>query len=267
MRLLWLALTLFWATGCAVNVAEMRSARVLRGGEVTLTQGNTVVIPTSSVEQAIETGKTLVEKEDNRYSETEARQLVGTAAAIALASPGYGTFVDGAIGLGRGFELSGRLGNGIYAVGLRKALIADHPWHLTLGIRAAYNGGGTWIPYASWLETAVDPGSVWRFDGSAWLTVGREYGEWGRWWAGARAMVSPYSMEVDASQLGLGSDRTTGTLVYGGGFVGAAVGYRVFFVLAEVQVLKVGGEAELFGETHSLDGWLVAPSWGFQFQF
>ena len=42
-----LSLTLL--SGCAMNLAELRSARVLRPGEMQITQGNNVVVPTSSV--------------------------------------------------------------------------------------------------------------------------------------------------------------------------------------------------------------------------
>ena len=110
-----LALSLL--SGCAMNLAELRTARVLRPGEMQGTQGNNIVIPTSSVVESWNAAQIIADQDRaGMLSEEEALDLVGGATAIALSSPGYGTFLEYAVGLPRRFELSARFGNGIYGL-------------------------------------------------------------------------------------------------------------------------------------------------------
>jgi hypothetical protein len=255
-------------SGCAMNLAELRSARVLRAGEMQVTQGNNVVVPTSSIVESWNTAQLLAEAKDSEdpVTEEQALDLVGGATAIAISSPGYGTFVEYAIGLPRRFEFSARFGNGIYGVGLRKGVSQDQ-WHANLGIRAAYNGGGSWISYANKLNSFVEVGKVRRMDFSATAMVGREWEEWGKFWIGAKAMFSPYKLEIDASQVGLGETSTSSSMRYVGGFIGAGLGFRYMHFNVELSVLYASGDLEVFGREYSMRGLVLAPSWGFQATF
>ena len=262
-----LALSLL--SGCAMNMAELRSARVLRAGEMQITQGNNVVIPTSTLGESWDSAQLILDARDEgaaALSEEDALDLVGGATAIALASPGYGTFIDYAVGLPYRFELSARVGNGIYGVGLRKGVSKDQ-WHANIGVRAAYNGGGSWVSYANRLNSFVDVGKVRRLDLTAHAMVGREWEEWGRLWLGAKAMYSPYTLEIDASAVGLGEASTSSSVQYVGGFIGGGLGFRYVHFSVELSVMYASGALDVFGREYSLRGLVLAPSWGFQATF
>ena len=258
--------TLTLLAGCAMNLAELRSARVLRGGEMQVTSGNNVVVPTSGVAESWRTAVILSEANDQDLTDEEALDLVGGATAIAISSPGYGTYLEYALGLGRGFDFSARIGNGIYGVGFRKG-IDRHPWHANIGVRAAYNGGGSWLSYANKLNSLVDVGKVRRVDLSVTAMAGREWQEWGRFWIGAKAVYSPYSLDIDATAVGLGETSTSSSLKYAGGFVGGGLGFRYVHFMVELSVLYASGELDVFGREYSMKGLVLAPSWGFQLTF
>ncbi|HJN77725.1 MAG TPA: hypothetical protein QGF58_27640 [Myxococcota bacterium] len=208
---------LLWTLGCAINLAEMRSARVLRGGEVHVSQINSVVVPTAGVREAIDPARTLIDEleEDDSLSTEEREVLVGGLSAIALTGPGYGS-------------------------------------------------GGAWFSVLDWANKAVRVSKLRRLDTTASVTVGREFDEWGRLWWGAKTQVSPYVFELDGSDLGIGQERSTGTMTCAGGFVGGAIGWRWVHFGAELTVLHARGSVDAFGSEHDLSGLILAPHWGLQ---
>jgi len=256
--------------GCAINLAEMRSARVLRGGEVHVAQINSVVVPTAGVRAAIDPAKTLIDEvgEDDELSPDEREVLVGGLSAIALTGPGYGTFLDGAVGLGRGWEGGIRVGNGTYALSMRRRLLPwQGPWHGAAGLRWGYSSGGAWFSVLDWANKAVRVSDLKRMDTAATLTFGREFDEWGRVWWGTKAQVSPYVFELDGSRVGLAEERATGTMFYAGGYAGGAIGWRWVHFAFEFSVLHARGSVDAFGTEHDLSGVIVAPHWGLQGTF
>jgi hypothetical protein len=97
--------------------------------------------------------------------------------------------------------------------------------------------------------------------------VGREWEEWGKIWLGAKAMVSPYTLDIDASAVGLGETSTSSSMRYVGGFVGGGLGFRYVHFTVELSVLHASGDLEVFDRDYSLRGLVLAPSWGFQATF
>ncbi|MCP4805006.1 MAG: hypothetical protein GY913_17075 [Proteobacteria bacterium] len=260
--------------GCAINLAEMRGARVLRGGEIEVSEINSVVIPSAAVREAIDPAKELVGQidESDQLTAEEREVLVGGMAAVALSGPGYGTFIDGNIGLGRGFEANARVGNGSYTLGMRKRIPlyragAPGPWHMAVGVRGGLATGGAWLGIFNWANKAIRVSELRRYDLAGTLTVGREFAEWGRVWWGPKVQVSPYSWELDGTLVGLGAETSTGRLLYAGGFAGGSVGYRWIHLAGELTVVHTRGSLEAFGEEHSQQGWIVAPHWGVQVTF
>lgn len=255
--------------GCAINLAEMRGARVLRGGEIELAEINSVVVPSAAVREAIDPAKALVDQLDGSepLTDDERRVLVGGLAAVSLSGPGYGTFLDGNIGLGRGFEANARVGNGSYTLGMRKRIPLYRagdpgPWHMALGVRGGVATGGAWLGIFNWANTAIRVSDLRRYDMSVSLTAGREFGEWGRLWWGPKAQLSPYRWDLDGDLVGLGQETSTGRLMYFGGFAGGAVGYRWIHMAGEISVFRTRGDLEAYGDTYSQKGWIVAPHWG-----
>ena len=131
-----------------------------------------------------------------------------------------------AAGLGYRFDLQARLGNGIYALSLRRGFPLSEKWNLALGARGAYNSGQTFVEYADDVAEWVKLSETRRFDGQLFVQAGPEWGEFARLWFGAKGMVSPLRTDIDATRIGGTRERVEATIYHAGGFVGAAIGYR-----------------------------------------
>jgi hypothetical protein len=250
-----------------MNVSETRPARVLRGGEIQLAEVNDIVIPTRAVGGLIDGAKEAANSADDGLTTEERRTLIGAATAISLTGPGYGAHLDAAAGLGYRFDLQARIGNGIYGLSLRRGFPLSEKWHLALGLRGAYNTGQTFIEYADYVTEWVKLSETRRFDGQAFFQIGPEWGEWGRVWFGGKGMWSPLVTDIDATRIGGTRERVEATVYHAGGFVGAAVGFRWIYFVAELNVLASWGRFRAFDEDFDLSGYVIAPSWGFMGQF
>jgi hypothetical protein len=249
---------------CAANFAEMKSARTLERGEMQVTQANTVVIPTSTIKSAIDPAKVVAERvQGDEIDDADKTTLVGGLVAVSLSSPGYGTYLDYGVGLGRGYDLSARMGNGIYALGVRKSVMQNRPWYGSTGLRAGYNSGGSWVGYLDAFNSVVDVWSLRRWDIQHATSFGVELGEWGRAWWGYKVIYSPYTLTIDATAIGLGKDKTSSAMWSTGGFLGGAIGFKYVHVAGEILVARTTGDLNLYDEDYSLKGWVISPSWGF----
>ncbi len=248
--------------GCAVNLSEARPARVLRGGELQISEVNNVVVPLGALDDAFTSADTLVKAaRDKSLTQSQAQDLAGRAVAIALAGPGYGAHIDVTLGLGYRIDSNFRFGNGIYALSLRRGIDWDK-WHAAIGVRGGYNTGTSVIPYLNDLNSYVEIADTTRWDMQAFAQLGREYREWGRLWFGVKAMHSQFALTVDATAIGLGRTAIDDDLNYFGGNLGFALGYRYVYFVAELSVLTASGAISAFGTERSLAGTTVAPSWG-----
>jgi len=255
------------ASGCAANVSEVRSARVLRGGEMQVSEVNNVVVPTRALADLYSQGKTIAKRADQgALPAAEKQELAVAATAIALTGPGYGVHLDFGIGLGYRFDAQARIGNGIYALSLRRGFDLGL-WDLSLGGRAAYNTGGSVVPYIDSINSLAKVSSMRRFDGQLFVMLGRHYGEWGKIWLGTKAMWSPYELTLDTTKVGGTRETLRDRLDHYGGFAGLALGFRWIHFVAELTVLRSRGDVVVLGATRDLGGWVVAPSWGFQGTF
>ncbi|MEA2699715.1 MAG: hypothetical protein QOI66_3986 [Myxococcales bacterium] len=254
-------------SGCAINVSETRSARVLRGGEMQLAEVNDIVIPTRAVNGVYDAGrKAAAAAGDRMLTQQERRDLTAAAAAIALTGPGYGAHVDLAVGLGYRYDLQARVGSGIYALSLRRGFDVG-TWFAALGLRAAYNSGQTFAAYADDIADWVKISETRRLDGQLFGQLGTEWGEWGKFWVGAKGMASPLRTHIDTRRLGGDQEDISTTLYHAGGFVGLALGYRWIHFVAELSVLDAFGHVTAFGDEYDLSGVVIAPSWGFMGTF
>jgi hypothetical protein len=268
MLLLVSALLAALAAGCAANFSEARPARVLRGGEIRVAQASSVNLPVRVIGDLIEPGEQVVSNISSSTTPTdeESEALVGAAVATALSGIGYGTHIDVGIGLGYRLDLSGRIGNGIYGLSLRRGFDLGR-WDASLGLRASYNSGSSWVPYFDEINDYVKVTEMKRFDGQLFAQIGRELGEWGKLWFGAKGMVSPYSSSIDARAIGLDAVEWSDTIGFAGGFFGFALGYRWVHVIAELSVLWAMGDVELYDKRYDLSGAVIVPTWGLQATF
>ncbi len=256
------------AGGCAMNVSETRPARVLRGGEIQLSEMNDIVIPTRAVGGLIDGAHDAANAADDRMlTDEERRTLTAAAAAISLTGPGYGAHIDAAVGLGYRFDLQARVGNGIYAASLRRGFPIGKIWNLAVGLRGAYNSGATFVEYADDVAEWVKLSETRRFDGQLFVQAGPEWGEWGRLWFGAKGMWSPFVTDIDATRVGGTREHIQATVYHAGGFAGVALGFRWIYFVIELNVLKSWGHFTAFDDTFDLSGYVIAPSWGFMGTF
>ncbi|GEM_PF-1240883 len=253
-------------SGCAINISEMRSPRVLRGGEINISQANHVVVPTSSVAELYKQGEVVVEAVDEGRDLTdgERHDLTKSAISIALSSPGYGTHLDFAIGLGYRFDFQVRAGNGIYGTALRRGFDLGETTHAAIGWRGAYNGGSSLVPYLDNINGALAVSDMNRYDNQVFGHIGIEFGQWGKLWTGAKWMASWFDATIGGDALPQ-PESIGGRVDYIGGFVGGAVGFRWFHLIGELNVTQVKSEGiRAIGENINLKGWIVAVTWGFQ---
>ncbi len=269
----WLAvggalLPLWSLAACSINVNEARPARVLRGGEVQVSNVSGVVLPVGAVSDAVSPSQTLIDsaKNEEELTEDEQHELVRSAAAVAIQGPGYNSHLEVGVGMGYRIDLAARWGSGIYALSARRGFDLGR-WDASFGSRLAYNTGESWIPYLDELNRVVGVADMTRIDTQLFGQLGREWGEWFRLWFGAKGIYSTYSARIDPSRLGLAPTEINDHLWYAGGFVGAAIGYRYVFVLAEFMALYTWADADIYGRNEDLSGLLLAPSWGFRLNF
>jgi hypothetical protein len=254
--------------GCATNLSEARSARVLRGGEVQVAQINSVNLPTRVVGDLIASGKKTVDVVDQGGTPTDAqrKQLLGGAAAIALSGVGYGTHIDAGFGLGHRLDLSARVGNGTYALSLRRGFDIGR-WDAAVGLRAGYGSGSSWIPYFDDINDYAKIADLQRLDAQLLAQVGRDFGAWGKVWFGAKGIVSPLWGSVDATHIGLPEADFDEVLGYVGGYAGVALGYRWVHFVVELSVLYTTGSVELYDYEYDLSGVVIVPTFGLQATF
>ncbi len=256
--------------GCALNLVEARPAKTLPDGDWQVTYAQTLVAPTRVVTDVIGPSRDLVKaaKDGDDLNAEEKQQLIGAALAISLSGPGFGTHIDVARGLPYGFEVGGRLGNGIYALGARKGFSLGDDWETALGVRAAYNSGASPVPYFDDINGFVEVSALKRYDVSGTFLMGKEWADIFRIWFGAKAMQSFISGKIDATAIDLGEEDLSGeTMLYYGGLFGMGLGYKWVHLFAELSVMRADGGVEIFGEEHDLSGMVFTPAWGVQVTF
>jgi hypothetical protein len=261
-------LTVLLAAGCAVNLSESRPARVLRGGEIQISDVSSLVVPLGSVDTAISGGKTAAKNIEHNTSPSpdDKRQLVGSAAAIGLTGPGYGNHLEIAAGFGYRLDTALRIGNGIYSAALRRGFDLGS-WDSNIGVRLGYNSGESVLSYLDTINSYAKITDTKRVDMSFTAQIGREFGEWGKIWAVAKTMYSRYSVNVDAQSLDLGREKINDHLLYYGGALGAALGFRWIHFVMELGVYELSCKVNAFGNSYDLSGVTITPSWGFQGTF
>jgi hypothetical protein len=261
-------LPLLGLTACSINVNEARPARVLRGGEVQVSNVSGLVLPVGAVGDAVDPSQQLIDaaEDEEELTENEQRELVRSSAAIAIQGPGYNSHLEVGVGMGYRVDLAARWGSGIYALSARRGFDLGQ-WDASFGSRLGYNTGESWIPYADELNHIVGVGEMRRMDTQLFGQLGREWGEWFRLWFGVKGIFSAYSVRINPSLLRLPPTEINDHLWYAGGFVGAAIGYRYVFFLAEFMTLYTWADANIYGRNEDLSGLLFAPSWGFRLDF
>lgn len=253
--------------GCAMNISEARPARTLGGGEFQVSAVNNIILPVQVVERAINVVDEVTD--DTELTEAEQRTIINGVVASALSSPGFAPHMDIAVGLGYGLDTQLRIGSGIYGASLRRGFRLAG-WDTSIGARAAYNSGSSVVPYLDDLNKFAKVADMKRFDGQAFALVGTEFGEWAKLWLGAKWLGSWFKASLDPGLLDEAAeeDLFSGNIMYYGGLLGGAIGYRWIHLVVEVGLYGTWSPGfTVLNYRVKPSGLLVAPSWGLQGTF
>jgi hypothetical protein len=286
MRLLVVAvvLTLALATSaCSTTLSTLQPAEPMRPGHVQVNVAQNVNVPASRIVSAVDVAQEQARRyaSDTGYRPTpeDQRRIVAATTGLALSSPGVNPDLMLRVGviddLDVGLRWSGInahadakyrfLGGSPRAAGDASSRFRDEIGpDKEGGFQGAVSLGISRSLYSGLVFDALnflDIGGYSRWNVELPVIFGTALGDFGHVWFGPKYVFSAYS--VDASLRNVGAiDGTSGTAHHLGGFGGAALGYKVIFVFAELTVMKMFAEPSIFGRPTDLGGIIVVPSGG-----
>lgn len=265
----------FLATGCAPSLATMQPAHVGPKGTVQATAAMEIGIPTGTIIQAIDAGKTLSDRAANGEPLTDAdrEQLYGAGINLVASPPSLGphfalsyTPLDrlevGVRYAGQGWRLGGR-----YQL-VRKE---EGPFDLVVGLgvtRSTYK-----LPLSDIIPVLkIDDFSRWTFDLPVLVGTSRS---WYRVWAGPKLVHSRFDIGM---RLAIPNELPEiaafgGSSTFLGGVGGLAIGYRHLFLALELTVGHLSGSATAaitsanVSRSADLSGTVIYPTFGFMGEF
>lgn len=238
--------------GCAPALSSFTPAHVAPRKHLQVEAGLDVSIPTGTIVDVIEAGETLSDAGSEReLTEAEQAQLFRAGAALALNPPSATPHFGIGYTLFDRFEVGGRYSVGAWRLGVRYQILEqqDAKVDLTAGL-----GGGRYVyefPVKDQLPLLeLKDFTRWQVDLP--LLVG-QHGDWYRWWAGPRLLLTFYGTELQFGQPeipGVTSERVVlasldGAATYLGGQVGGAIGYKYVFFGFELTCAKFWTNAKL----------------------
>ena len=251
LKILGCGVALGWsAIACAPALSSFTPAHVPAKHHVQAEAGFDISVP-SNIGDLIDDGVILANGAKNReLTDEERRRLFRDGAALALNPPSPVTHIGlGFVPVDR-FEVNGRLTSGAWRLGGRYQFLdlVEHGIDGTLSL-----GGGRYsyeLPLSAQIPLLeLSDFSRWQLDSSFLLGM---HGNWYRWWAGPRALMSFYGAELTFKQPAAGGfpeekvlASLDGSATYLGGQLGAAVGYKKVFVGFELTLAKFWTSAEL----------------------
>lgn len=263
------------AAGCAPSLATMQPAHVGPKGTVQVAAAMEIGVPTGTIIQAIDTGKTLSDRALNGDPITEAdREQIYRAAINWVGSPpqlgphfaaNYAPLDRVEVGIryaGRGWRLGGR-----YQL-LRRE---EGPFDLVVGFgvaRSTYK-----VPLSDVIPVLeVDDFTRWTFDVPVLAGTSRS---WYRVWIGPKLVHSRFGI---GTRLVIPNEtpevaRFDGATTFLGGVGGVAVGYQHVFLGLELTVGHISGSATAdlttagVARSADLSGTIIYPTFGLMGEF
>jgi hypothetical protein len=245
------ACALFGA-GCAPALSSFTPAHVAPKHHVQGELGFDVSVPTGSITDVIQLGKTLNNAaHDRELTDEEQRKLFRAGAGLALNPPSLVPHVGAAYTLVDHFEVGGRLTPGAWRLGARYQLLEQ----ALQGLDGSVGLGGGHYSYEFPISDQIpllslEDFSRWQIDVAC--LVGK-HGDWYRVWGGPRLLFSFYGTELTFDQPsipGMSLEHKVlasldGTGTYVGGQLGGALGYKHVFLGFELTMAKFWTNASL----------------------
>jgi len=260
--------------GCSPALGTLQPARTTPAGHLQVTGSLDYVHTEGEVREAI----AIVENADfgGRMSRSEINEVVDAATVALVQPPSVGFTLAAAYGINERFELGLRTSGSAVRGHVRFQWLRIAP-----GIYGSAGFGVSGYLFGFPLQTVsqdavkVDAFSRWDFD----LPIHLGYsGRYFHIWGGPKLIFSTYDSDltVCTDARGAGCNRRAavtlgGTAAYVTGQLGMAVGYRRFWIAAELTVGRVGasGDVGITGSGASdegefaHEGLVVSPSVGF----
>jgi hypothetical protein len=251
--------------GCATALSSFQPAHVPDKGHVQAEVGFDISESTGAINKVLDAAETLDQAAAERnLTDDEKRTILEGGAQLGLNPPAFIPHAGLAYAPFERWEASVRFAASGWRLGARRQLLAQDENGVDFSVGVGVGSAAFDPPIHDVLDTIEVARFVrWNFD--APVTLGR-HGSWYRWWLGPRFL---YSSMSETLTLHLPSDTTvTGTIsgsgLYVGGFAGAALGYRTFFLGPELTLVELVGHANVSaaGTTTraSLDSFIVYPA-------
>jgi hypothetical protein len=266
---------LLLGVGCAPALSSFTPAHVAPKKHVQAEAGFDVSIP-SSIADVVDQAATISKNANgHQLTREEQQQLFRAGAGLALNPPSFVTHVGLSYTALEHFEVNGRLTSGAWRLGGRYQVL-DETKHSVDGTFSL--GGGHYsyeFPVSDQIPLlTLEDFSRWQLD--AGFLVGK-HGDWYRWWAGPRLLVSFYGTELTFEQPAVGVEAQKkvlasldGAATYLGGQVGAALGYKHVFVGFELTLAKFWTSASVKvlddERDMDLDSFIVYPGIALMFE-
>jgi hypothetical protein len=208
--------------------------------------GLDVVVPTGTVSDVIDTGKSLAKKaQSGELTGDEQTQVIGAGAALLLNPPAvlshFGlTYVP----VGR-LELGVRYTTGAWRGGLRWQFLEQDRSGIDVSAGVGVQRFVHQFPVGDVVEILeVNDFKRWSVDVPV---LAGQSGSWYRWWAGPRFIYSTFSasLKLTVPNQTPVTASVDGSGVHVGGLGGVALGYRWIFIGFELSVTKLISTAHM----------------------
>jgi hypothetical protein len=255
---------------CGVGLSSNQPAHVPRKGHAHVEVGVDVSYPTGTIPDVIDAAESVEQATAKRaVTDDEKRRIFEGATAIAINPPAAVPHVGFDYGVAERWEVGLRLATSGVRLAARRQLLrqAEHGVDLSLGLGL---GRALFTPpiHSVFESVTVDDFSRWNVDLP--VALGR-HDTWYRVWGGPRFLWSRVSQTMTLTLRDFGASepvRTTGTVsgraFYVGGYAGAALGYRSFFIGPELTVTYLFGSADVNAlggrDVVSVRSWVVYPA-------
>lgn len=259
-------LLLLSLAACSTTLSTLQPAEPMQPGHVQAQAALDGVVPVSRIGAAVDRVATLGAKyiDDPKYKPTteEQRRILAAGVGLGLSSPGVSPDIMVRVGVVKDLDVGFRYsGLAVHADGKYRFLTTSNPDH---GLEGAISLGVSRALHSGLVFDALDFLHV--ADYSRWnvevpVIFGSRLGEYGHVWFGPKYIFTTYTLDGTLRNVGAIS-KTSGTIHHLGAFGGAAVGYKVVFVFAELTVMNMFANPEIFGQPTDLGGIVIAPSGG-----